>query len=627
MKPPRHLASALPPSVDGSTVERSPPCALAPMATDASTSVPSESESPTSKRRRITSTPESPLVSRPSTWNDRSPSSEPSSPTPSVSPTSPVDSTSNGLGFSRFWRQHLKERYDKCVLPTKTDSVDSHSTFCSKFSESVVRQSAWQTMTKRTPLNKSWQTTSCPSSQFLGLGSMAPEVEPVAPVASIDLNEKGFFKRKIPLKGQLRSYKIRLYPTKEQKMEMKKWFAAARRAYNSAIDMVTKQGHPCNLVKLRKEIAVSNKLKTDWERDVPTTVRVAAIKQATDAIKINLKKGKKFKMKFRSFKRSTQETIQLEKQYPKELAKLRAEVGKDAIHGTSAIHSIMRYHSSGSKKAYAGIRFAEKTKLGKLGYVSMRDSNWLIDKLVEDNGLSENGNLVWDKRSNNFYMIATLDVPKPRDPDPLWQEKRLVSLDPGSKTFQTYYSPDGTHGDLLVGMDAYVHRQNERIADVTRDIQQLKKDKDLPSCVRQRRISHRSKLLKRLRCKIENWRMNVHYGAANFLLREYDVIFLPEFKTSRMVVRSTRNIPKSVVKSLYGLAHYQFKMRLKSKAEMYAGRHVVDIKEPGTSKTCGACGHWNATLGGKRLYDCDNCGIRIDRDVNGARNNLLALII
>ena len=59
----------------------------------------------------------------------------------------------------------------------------------------------------------------------------------------------------------------------------------------------------------------------------------------------------------------------------------------------------------------------------------------------------------------------------------------------------------------------------------------------------------------------------------------------------------------------------------------YSGRHVCsDATEPGTSKTCGCCGWWHAQLGGHKKFRCESCGVRMDRDVNGARNNFLAYL-
>ena len=51
----------------------------------------------------------------------------------------------------------------------------------------------------------------------------------------------------------------------------------------------------------------------------------------------------------------------------------------------------------------------------------------------------------------------------------------------------------------------------------------------------------------------------------------------------------------------------------------------MPVEEDGTSRTCGLCGTWKPDLGGNKTFRCDNaaCGVVMDRDVNGARNNLL----
>ena len=52
---------------------------------------------------------------------------------------------------------------------------------------------------------------------------------------------------------------------------------------------------------------------------------------------------------------------------------------------------------------------------------------------------------------------------------------------------------------------------------------------------------------------------------------------------------------------------------------------VTGCGEKGTSKTCTKCGFWQPDLGGQKVYKCKNedCGLKINRDENGARNNLL----
>ena len=102
---------------------------------------------------------------------------------------------------------------------------------------------------------------------------------------------------------------------------------------------------------------------------------------------------------------------------------------------------------------------------------------------------------------------------------------------------------------------------------------------------------------------------------------------IPEFGTQKMVKREARSIPKKTARTLMTMAHYSFRQCVLSKTERDPSKLVRMIGEPGTSKTCGLCGAWNKTLGGGRVYKCRNpeCSVELDRDVNGARNNLLAL--
>ena len=86
-------------------------------------------------------------------------------------------------------------------------------------------------------------------------------------------------------------------------------------------------------------------------------------------------------------------------------------------------------------------------------------------------------------------------------------------------------------------------------------------------------------------------------------------------------------INQTTVKRLHGWSHYQFHQRLEQSAQL-RGVVVHRTEEFGTSKTCGRCGNWKADLAGALTYDCDRltCGLAIDRDVNGARNNLLCAL-
>ena len=66
-------------------------------------------------------------------------------------------------------------------------------------------------------------------------------------------------------------------------------------------------------------------------------------------------------------------------------------------------------------------------------------------------------------------------------------------------------------------------------------------------------------------------------------------------------------------------------VKLKQIAEKY-GSIFIDTDEGYTTKTCTNCGNQHPTLKGEKIYECPKCGIKIERDYNGARNILLKFI-
>ena len=88
--------------------------------------------------------------------------------------------------------------------------------------------------------------------------------------------------------------------------------------------------------------------------------------------------------------------------------------------------------------------------------------------------------------------------------------------------------------------------------------------------------------------------------------------------TSKMISYSKLN------RDLRTLSHYKFKCKLEEKCKSRQ-RNLIITTEEYTSKTCGSCGKIN-DVGLKRVFKCDDCGLKIDRDYNGARNILLKYI-
>ena len=76
---------------------------------------------------------------------------------------------------------------------------------------------------------------------------------------------------------------------------------------------------------------------------------------------------------------------------------------------------------------------------------------------------------------------------------------------------------------------------------------------------------------------------------------------------------------------MIGWAHYLFHQHLTAKAEEL-GVHIIIQNEAYTSKTCSMCGNMQA-IGGSETYNCRRCGVRMDRDENGARGIFLRALL
>jgi putative transposase len=66
---------------------------------------------------------------------------------------------------------------------------------------------------------------------------------------------------------------------------------------------------------------------------------------------------------------------------------------------------------------------------------------------------------------------------------------------------------------------------------------------------------------------------------------------------------------------------YEFKRQLDYKAKKFGCEIIIADRFYPSSKTCSRCGHKKENLSlSERIYDCENCGFEIDRDLNAAIN-------
>ena len=343
---------------------------------------------------------------------------------------------------------------------------------------------------------------------------------------------------------------------------MRRWFGAARYAYNQTVDLLAGDDPP-RAVKTQIRDIILPTLPA-WHRSAPREVLVGAIFDACRAVSA--------------------------------VKKRNAALAKDT--GPDKKYSRVRFRSRKNPRQVLTVQANCVTEAGiyrtKLGDILM------AEKLP----VAVNRNICrLTFRHGQYHLAVPYDEQRPPERE---NQARVVALDPGVRSFLTWYCVDSV-GKIGEGAFFRIQRLCERLDDL------LSRAAKSPS--RKRRNMRRA--AGRMRVRIENLISELHRQTARFLVDEFDVILLPTFETSEMVERGRRRIRSKTVRNLLGLAHYRFGMFLRHKAAEY-GMAVLSVNEAYTTSTVSWTGEVLENVGGVSVIKGRD-GERMDRDHNGAR--------
>ena len=215
------------------------------------------------------------------------------------------------------------------------------------------------------------------------------------------------------------------------------------------------------------------------------------------------------------------------------------------------------------------------------------------------------------KQKNKYYLCLSLDK-KIKNIEP---KESYVSLDPGVRTFQTFYG-EKTYGEIGKNTD----KEMKKIKDISNKIETLQSIATIKSTMVRKRIMAKCS---GLRTKIQNKINDLHWQTASYLVKNFATIIIPKFESSKMVSRKTRNINGKTSNNMNILSHYRFRERLEYLVTTVKDRRIIVCGEEYTTKTCGKCGSINDSIKSKKTFKCSKCNLVIDRDINGARNILI----
>jgi len=453
--------------------------------------------------------------------------------------------------------------------------------------------------------------------------------------------------------------KVRIYPNPDQKKMLDKCFNAHRYFYNKSIEELTKiyeenikikeynkgkeedeklKLNSSSFISVRNTVIINNEdLTTEnkWMEEIPYDTRQLAVKvaiAAKDAAMSNFRNGNisHFKMGFLSKKRSnnvcyiTKGALSNGNIFPTKLDKSASLLCKKCVKYRndhkddykdancdecipSCDKCLIRISENKKPRKDCGTCHkkckAYKNQANEICHPKCKRECKVLNKSHGD------FSIIQGKDKRYYACIVVLPTDKI-----LETKQNICALDPGVRTFQTMYSQDsiGEFGYNTSKILYNLYRREDKIKSA------LSADTTI-------RAKKRYKLKKRcalLRTKIKRITDDLHWKTADYLTKNYQVILLPIFNSKQMANRKNRKISKTSSRLMLGLSHYDFQQKLLYKAKQ-RGRNVILCKEHYTTKCCGSCGTLNETIGSKKIFQCEDCHLTMDRDTHAARNILI----
>ena len=481
-----------------------------------------------------------------------------------------------------FWNEQSKERSKKFWLPTKIDSVVSVLNSSNTSLKPPMGES-WFSIKKQLPPRKNSLMTSFQLSQCSLPDSMDLEVTP---------SRKKSGKAVTP---KMKTLKIRMFPTEDQKDQINLYFEQFKWYYNASLSIFNKEN-------------LNGSIQFSKFRDIVKQYEYTETELNDNLILMDyIKTNKTNKNKFMC---------------PNWWNEIHQRVPRGAIFKlTTNIHSATSNKKNGnikhfnidfmrSKDSSKYLHFEDssfpsmfrdiksnywyRTKDRKRKVISFKD----IFNKTKKRGLE----VICEKETDRYFIHYPVDVSWfPSDDLRIDNQdkytmkvQRIISLDPGIRKFLVGYDPTGTIVKIADG-------ENYKLSKLLK-----KADED-----------------KKYFLKVKNYVNELHWKVISFLVENYDVILLPDFRTQQML--RGNKLDKSTKRLMNIYSFYKFKERLKYKCNVY-NKQLIIVDESYTSCTCTNCGKIKK-LGGCEIYTCSNCNLTIDRDVNGSRNIFIKNIL
>lgn len=217
------------------------------------------------------------------------------------------------------------------------------------------------------------------------------------------------------------------------------------------------------------------------------------------------------------------------------------------------------------------------------------------------NNINNNVKINYNRITNEYLLL----IPKDNTPIEIQNKPRnIISLDPGLRTFMTGLTEDET---IKIGTNV-----NKDIKKYVTRLNKINDNKKIPKKIKKKN----EEMINR---KIYNKVNDLHWKTIKFLVVNFKNILLGDMSAKGIVKKNSSVLDNETKVACLRTRFYEFRQRLEYKCMLTKTNYKL-VNEYYTSKTCSLCGNYKDDLQGEKIYECNKCNNKIDRDVNGCRN-------
>jgi putative transposase len=394
---------------------------------------------------------------------------------------------------------------------------------------------------------------------------------------------------------KLKGKKVQLELNDEQKTLASKHAGTARHAYNWGVQICKESSEKREKLpsgfSLEKKHVAEVKSKNPWYYEVSKCAPKRAVSDVSDA----------WFNYFREIKNGTIEkkknnyiSKQKRKGSPINYDKLN-DIGKPKFKKKGSCDS---FYLEGVKHCQIKIK-GNKIKIPAFGWIKMSES-FLEEFTVK--------NVTISRTADDWFISWKTEF----DDDALKIEgiENLpeVGVDIGIKTLATL--SDGT---TFANVKAF-NKYKQRLAKAQR---KQSKRYNPKSKEQSKNYKKASKKVAKIHQKIANVRNDATHKLTTHLAKNHSTVKIEDLNVSGMLKN------KRLSSAISDGGFYEFRRQLEYKCAWYGSNLVVIDRFFASSKTCSCCGKVKKDLKlSERIFNCDGCGLSIDRDLNAAINIL-----